>query len=73
MVDQFVGYLLGALDPEETLRIEQTIAADGTARRHLDLLRLALLPLDGVCQHVDAPMGLAGRTCQKIRQLRLYT
>jgi anti-sigma-K factor RskA len=66
-----IGYLLGCLGVEEITLVEQTIAADGAVRSQLELLRVALLPLESLRHDSCAcPDGLALRTCEKVRQLR---
>jgi anti-sigma-K factor RskA len=70
MHDKLVGYLLGSLDSEEVSDVEKLLAENSEIRRDLETLRRALDPLEGDRQHVDAPEGLASRTCQQIRELR---
>jgi len=70
MQDKLVGYLLGALEIEEILFVEQALASDAEARHHLELLRLALAPLEPIRQEANVPEGLAQRTCLRIREVR---
>lgn len=70
MHDQLIGYLLEALEAEETVCLERILEVDIEARRNLDTLRTALEPLQGDRKHVEAPATLAVRTCQRIRQVR---
>jgi hypothetical protein len=71
MQDKLLGYLLGALEIDETLLVEQSLAQDAEARSQLEILRLALSPLETVRCDVEAPAGLAIRTCQCIREVHL--
>jgi hypothetical protein len=71
MKEQLLGYLLGALEVEETVFVEQSLVGDAEAQGHLELLRLALAPLEPLRQEVNAPEGLASRTCQRVREVRL--
>ena len=66
---KLIEYLLGALEVEEIAYIEKMLQADAEARRQLEVLRIGLVPMEGDRQHVDAPAGLAVRTCQRIREL----
>jgi len=58
----FVGYLLGALAPDDQARIESVLADDPAAARRLDLLRLALRPLEIDRDDPPPPDGLVTRT-----------
>lgn len=69
MQDKLIGYLLGALEVDETTHIEHVLRAESEARRQLEVLRMGLAPLEGDCKHVAAPSGLAARTCQRIRDV----
>jgi anti-sigma-K factor RskA len=71
MQDKLLGYLLGALEAEEIAVVEKTIASQRELHGQLDQLRLVLAPLEPLRQEVDAPSGLAVRTCQRIREIRL--
>lgn len=70
MQTELVGYLLNALEEEEVRAVEEMLAVDEAARRQLDLLRFALLPLGRDTQHEEPPSGLAVRTCKALRQIR---
>jgi hypothetical protein len=67
---KLIGYLLGALEVEETAYLEEALEADAEARGQLELLRLGLIPLEGDRRQVEAPVGLATGTCQQIGKLR---
>jgi hypothetical protein len=64
---ELVGYLLAALEDEEARHIEQTLQTNARVYHHLEILRLALVPLEADRDHVMPPAGLAARTCKRIR------
>ena len=66
MQDELLGYLLGALDVEDLLRVESYLEAAPHARVHLEVLRRGLLPLKADDGHVEPPNGLAHRTCRTL-------
>jgi hypothetical protein len=70
MQARLLGYLLNALEEEELRCVEVLLAADDEARRQLNLLRLALLPLGSDQRHDEPPQGLAARTCKLVRDTR---
>jgi len=70
MQDNLVGYLLDALNVEETTLVERLLATDDKVLVQLETLRLALAPLETDREQVDAPQGLAARTCRKVRELQ---
>jgi anti-sigma-K factor RskA len=70
MQDKIIGYLLGALEVEETTYVEEVLKTDTEARRQLEVLRIGLVPFEGDREHVEAPARLAIRTCQRIREVR---
>ena len=63
MRDHLIGYLLGALEPNEHEEVEAHLGRDPDLRRELDLIARALSPLsaDKACH--EPPTGLAHRTC----------
>lgn len=67
MHDELIGYLLGALDHHELALVEEYLAAQPDAGRHLEILRRGLEPLEADGGHLDPPQGLALRTCQTVR------
>ncbi|HZZ28183.1 MAG TPA: hypothetical protein VFE46_09280 [Pirellulales bacterium] len=61
--EHLLGYLVGAIEPEERALVEQHLAQDEVARRELELLRGSLAPLaEGRLDH-EPPVGLAARCC----------
>jgi len=62
-----LGYLLGALDPEEHRKVQQQLARDPALRRELANLRRALRSL-GQEETVEPPIGLAGRATQFVQR-----
>lgn len=65
-----LGYLLGALDVDETAIVEHLLAIDDELRRQLKVLRFAFTPLESGRQQIDVPENLAVRTCRLIRELQ---
>lgn len=61
---QLLGYLIGALEPEEERAIDQRVARDAELRRELARLEGELAPLRGLRTRVKPPAGLAARTCE---------
>ncbi len=70
MQTELLGYLLNALDEEETRRVKQLLAADETARQQLEVLRYSLLPLGSSKSLDEPPTDLAARTCIFISETR---
>jgi hypothetical protein len=64
MRENLLGYLLGAVEPEERSAVEQNLAQDAQLRQELDLLRTSLAPLEGEPAHHEPPKGLAQRCCE---------
>ena len=65
MREQLVGYVLGALDDDERRDVEAALADPQrgmSLRGDLDVVRLAVAPLDRDRSPMAAPPGLAGRT-----------
>jgi hypothetical protein len=63
VLDELLGYLLRAVDDDEHRRVAQRLDADREARRQLESLRLLLTPLEAFRVELEAPPGLAVRTC----------
>jgi len=68
MHDELVGYLLGALDPDEAKAVELALETCKETKRQFDLLCLALVPLLGEAGNAQVPSALAIRTCVCLRQ-----
>lgn len=66
MREDILGYLLGALSPAETRRIEQTLRNDPSLRAEVERIRESLDFLGPRCESVAPPAGLAERTCASI-------
>ena len=63
MRDNLLGYLLEALEPHERDAVEQSLERDPRLRAELELLDRGLEPLRADRGHLEAPHGLAQRTC----------
>ena len=70
MFHDIVGYLLAALNAEEHERTATHLAADGEAQKMLDAANRLLAPLENVRSHLEAPDGLARRTCVFVRSVQ---
>jgi hypothetical protein len=70
VVETLLGYLLGALDADDVEQLASLLETDPELQRQLDLLRLALEPLE-LCRReaIDAPADLAVRTWVVIREV----
>ncbi len=67
MRQDLLGYLLGALEPDEMRQVESWLQREPAARIELEQLRAALSPLDETREHDEpsdyqAPAGLFDRT-----------
>ncbi|MBW3597448.1 MAG: hypothetical protein KY475_09260 [Planctomycetes bacterium] len=62
----YLGYLCGALEVEETTRFEETVNSDGEIRRQLEIHRRAFVPLTGDCEDCSPPESLAARVCEML-------
>jgi hypothetical protein len=68
MDENFVGYLLNALDDDDRRAVERTLAADPAARHRLNLLRRALEPLAADAAPPAPPADLWLRTMTRIER-----
>ncbi|HZZ72341.1 MAG TPA: hypothetical protein VFE24_08810, partial [Pirellulales bacterium] len=68
MRNQLIGYLLGALDPQECEQVEAQLAEDRELQNELELLRDGLEPLEQDEQTFQPPAGLAARACLAVAQ-----
>lgn len=68
MWEDFVGYLIGALEAEEHDACTRALQADVELQRMIEQLRCALLPLE-LCQElIETPADLATRTWVVIQE-----
>ena len=70
MREDLLGYLLGAMEPDERREIESRLAADADLRAELSLLQTLLVESGDPTHLLDPPAGLARRTCEFIARLR---
>ena len=70
MQTKLIGYLLNALEDDELGYVEEILVTSETARRQLEILRFALLPLGTSATHETPPDNLAARTCALVRNIR---
>jgi hypothetical protein len=70
MREDLLGYLIGALEPEERARVERRLQQDPHCRRDVELLNECLDPLRALEEPITPPEGLARRTCSMIASLR---
>ena len=70
MRDDLLGYLLGALEPEQEREIEARLETDEQLRRELREHRKYLQPLGTDSGLLDAPRGLARRVCDTVADHR---
>lgn len=75
MCEELVGYLLGALEPEEAAALEARLEADPALRREFEALRgrlrLFLEAQNGEAPPlIDPPAGLADRVCKRVAHER---
>lgn len=66
---ELLGYLLGALDPEEAARVAARLEIDPDLRRELETLRAQLEPLTADREYLDPPGNLVDRVMQSIASL----
>jgi hypothetical protein len=62
MEENYIGYILGSLDPETQRRVETYIDENPTAKHHVELLRRAIGPLAVDRDTIDPPDDLVLRT-----------
>jgi len=70
MEQNFVGYLLNALDPDTHQQVEAHLKAHPADRQRLDVLRQALEPLAADRDEITPPPGLAFRTLARVAEYR---
>lgn len=64
MHEQLLGYLLGALEPDDVERLEARLAQDAELRESLAVLKRSLTPLADDDEECEPPPGLSQRTCR---------
>jgi hypothetical protein len=71
MHEQLLGYLLGALEPNEQQQVEENLRGSAHWQGVLEQLRTQIEPLSWDAGHLEPPPGLAKRTCAFVAQRRL--
>jgi prepilin-type processing-associated H-X9-DG protein len=66
--EELIGYLLGALDEDAKAQVDAHVRANPGARRRLESLRLALIPLSADKEVSPPPHGLAARTIARVAE-----
>jgi anti-sigma-K factor RskA len=64
MNDQLVGYLIGALEIDDSRQVDQNLVECEETRRKLEIFRLALFPLEAI-EHADPPAPSIGAKTSK--------
>ncbi|HVW01848.1 MAG TPA: hypothetical protein VHB77_15960 [Planctomycetaceae bacterium] len=67
MREEYVGYLIGAIDDSDRQAVEAHLQLNIEEHRHVERLRSALAVFQNVHAEVDVPHGLALRTCARVR------
>ena len=61
-----LGYLLGALEPDETAKVEAELHTDTVLRDDLDAISRDISPINAIADDYEPPVGLAMRTCKNL-------
>src|SRR5436309_479619 len=69
MDENLIGYLLNALEPDESRQVEAQLRYDAGARSRLAQLRRLLDPLHADAEPIEPPAGLAARTLRRVAAL----
>ena len=70
MHEMLLGYLLGALDVDEHLQVEEMLWDSENVREQFEILRRGLEPLErDIPDELQVPSKLAARTCRLIRDM----
>ncbi len=64
--EHLIGYVLGAIEPEERAIVDEQLKHDDASRRELELMRTSLHPLACDAGHHVPPSGLAQRCCHYV-------
>lgn len=66
MNEELLGYLLGALTPDEAAAVAARLEVDAELRHELEALRIQIAPLAADREYFDPPQGLADRVCESV-------
>ena len=61
-----IGYLLGALEPHESVKIDAEMQNSEYLRNDLAVLYREISPMNEIADHYEPPVGLATRTCRNL-------
>jgi hypothetical protein len=67
MQHELIGYLLQALEDDETAHVEHVLTTCVETQQQLEILARGLEPVSALGADVVVPVGLSVRTCQTIR------
>jgi hypothetical protein len=70
MREDLLGYLLGAMQPDERREFERRLQTDARLREECEFLKAALDECGDPAHLLDPPSGLAERTCEFISRVR---
>lgn len=68
MQEQLLGYMLGALEDDESREVEEALQRDPRLQEDLSRWEASVRPLEADRQMLDPPPGLAERTCQDVAE-----
>lgn len=61
-----LGYLLGALEPQESAKVDEELHTNVALREDLAAICREISPINEIVDDHEPPVGLASRTCHKI-------
>ena len=61
-----IGYLLGALEPQESAKVDAEMQNNEDLRNDLAVLYREISPINEIADHYEPPVGLATRTCRNL-------
>ena len=64
--ERLIGYLLGALEPRESAKVDAEMRNHEDLRRDLAVLCREISPINEMADHYEPPVGLATRTCHNL-------